>query len=138
MRTEGVGIRWIWTPLLAYCVLAFVAGVFPYLTLRATVQPIQVAQIVADAVAIWGLTGFVFRRSLRSPAVGWFFRLVAIVFVVRAIVVASLAIPSLRAWQPTSEQVVAALLLATIPLALLIAVALWRHAGSLDPASGNG
>lgn len=113
--------------LLAYCILAFVGGLYPYLTLTAAFHPLQLAQVVVDAVAIYGLAGFVLRRPVRLAGLRLLFRAIALVFVVRAVAVASLVSPNLFPWESTREQLVSLLLLATLPLMLLVAVALWRH-----------
>lgn len=121
------GIRKRWAVLLAYCILAFVGGLYPYLTLTAAFHPLQLAQVVVDAVAIFGLAGFVLRRPGRSAGLRLLFRAIALVFVVRAVAVASLVSPNLIPWESTREQLVSLFLLATLPLMLLVAVALWRH-----------
>ena len=120
-------IRKAWAVLLAYCILTFVGGLYPYLTLTAAVRPAQLAQVAVDAVAIYGLAGFVLRRPVRQIALRLLFRVIALVFVARAVVVARLVSPNLTPWGSTREQLVSLLLIATLPLALLVAVALWRH-----------
>lgn len=127
-------IRKPWAVLLGLQVVAFIAGVYPYLTLGGRIHPFQVLQIGIDLIILWGLFGYVTRRPVKSFALRLlYFTLVAIILC-RVILVIYLVAPGLSPWLGLREQYVSLVLLLSIPLALLTAFALWRYASESQRA----
>jgi len=128
MHISLANIRKPWAVLLAYCVVAFIVGLYPYFTIVRDIQPIQFIQAALDAAIIYGLYGYVFRKPIRNLALRLLYIVLVLVICTRAAAVIYFVGPNLSPWEGDREQYVSVFILLGIPIGLLAALGLWLYA----------
>jgi hypothetical protein len=128
-KQEGMmRIRKAWAVLLGIYVISFIAGIFPYLRIFDSVHLFQILQIALDLVILYGLWGYVTYRPIKFFALRLLYLALVLIIGLRVMVVGYLFLPDLWPWGGDREQYISALLVLSLPLALLAAYALWSYA----------
>ncbi|MFT4099771.1 MAG: hypothetical protein QM674_01825 [Burkholderiaceae bacterium] len=120
--------------LLAIYALVVVAGIYPYLRFPGSIRPFQILQIAIDLLVVHGLYGYAARRRIRGIRWRVLYLVLAVVLGVRVAVVLYLLLPNLFPWFGTGEQLVSLVGVSLLPVMLLAAYALWRHAMTVSVA----
>ncbi|MEY4563374.1 MAG: hypothetical protein RLZZ618_2651 [Pseudomonadota bacterium] len=128
MHIDLANMRKGWSVLLAYCVVSFMAGLYSYWVIERGMQPLSLVQLALDAVALYGLCGYVFRKPIRHFPLRLLYIALALVLCARAVAAVYAVAPNLSPWLGDREQYVSVLVVLSAALALLFALALWLYA----------
>jgi hypothetical protein len=127
MTINKNGIRKPWAALLAVYVLLFLFGLYPYLRMFGSINPIQLTVAFLDAVAIYGLFGFVMRNPIRSMTMRIIFLSLIPLLLIRLSAGAYFILPSVFPWIGFKQQYVSVFAVLGVLLGLPLVFALWQY-----------
>ncbi|MFT3801048.1 MAG: hypothetical protein QM766_07490 [Burkholderiaceae bacterium] len=133
-REHRLSVRKPAAVLLAVYAIVVVAGIYPYLRFPGSIGLFQILQIAIDLLVVHGLYGYATRRRIRGIRWRVLYLVLALVLCVRVAVVLYLLLPNLFPWFGTGEQLVSLIGFSLLPVMLLAAYALWRHAMTVSVA----